>query len=467
MGCLPMKQKGGKTFPDAIIIIFIMSIVAAILTYILPSGKYKRKTIEGIHEIIPNSFHSTTKNPTSIIDFITAIPQGLIESANIIFLVLIIGGAIAIIDSTGATYSGINALVDKTKGRKYLLIISIASLFGIMHQVGVSGNTVIAFIPIGIMLARAMNLDAVVGVSMVYLGNFAGGAVGTFDPAIMGVAQKIAGVPLFSGAWFRIIIFFALITVTIIYICRYTKKISMDPSKSILKDNPFPVEVVDTNYEFEKFNKKHMLTIFIFIAGIAVFLFGVFKYEWSVNELAGIFILNSIIIAVINKIKPNDFVNTFMTGVRKLTYGAIIIGIARSIIVIFKEANILDTITHIATAHMQELPTMVGALAMFAFNWLFNILVSSGSGQASIVMPIMAPIGDIIGLTRQTTVLAFKLGDGITNIITPFSGVLMSVLAIGGIPWTRWLKFAFPLVLWWTLVGAIFLIIAVLINYGL
>ena len=335
-----------------------------------------------------------------------------------------------------------------------------------MHQVGVSGNTVIAFIPIGIMLARAMNLDAVVGVSMVYLGNFAGGAVGTFDPAIMGVAQKIAGVPLFSGAWFRIIIFFALITVTIIYICRYTKKISMDPSKSILKDNPFPVEVVDTNYEFEKFNKKHMLTIFIFIAGIAVFLFGVFKYEWSVNELAGIFILNSIIIAVINKIKPNDFVNTFMTGVRKLTYGAIIIGIARSIIVIFKEANILDTITHIATAHMQELPTMVGALAMFAFNWLFNILVSSGSGQASIVMPIMAPIGDIIGLTRQTTVLAFKLGDGITNIITPFSGVLMSVLAIGGIPWTRWLKFAFPLVLWWTLVGAIFLIIAVLINYG-
>ena len=115
---------------------------------------------------------------------------------------------------------------------------------------------------------------------------------------------------------------------------------------------------------------------------------------------------------------------------------------------------------------MQELPTMVGALAMFAFNWLFNILVSSGSGQASIVMPIMAPIGDIIGLTRQTTVLAFKLGDGITNIITPFSGVLMSVLAIGGIPWTRWLKFAFPLVLWWTLVGAIFLIIAVLINYG-
>ena len=157
-------------------------------------------------------------------DFFTAIPQGLIEGADIVFLVLIIGGAIAIIDSTGATYSGINALVAKTKGRKYLLIISIALLFGVMHQVGISGNTVIAFIPVGIMLARAMELDAIVGVSIVYLGNFAGGAVGTFDPAIMGVAQKIARVPLFSGAWFRIIIFGVLIIVTILYICRYVKK---------------------------------------------------------------------------------------------------------------------------------------------------------------------------------------------------------------------------------------------------
>lgn len=173
-----MKKKGEKSFPDAIIIIFVMSIIAAILTYILPSGEYKRKTIDGINEILPNSFHPTEKNPTSLMDFFTAIPQGLIEGADIVFLVLIIGGAIAIIDSTGATYSGINALVAKTKGRKYLLIISIALLFGVMHQVGISGNTVIAFIPVGIMLARAMELDAIVGVSIVYLGNFAGGAVG-------------------------------------------------------------------------------------------------------------------------------------------------------------------------------------------------------------------------------------------------------------------------------------------------
>lgn len=461
-----MKQKNGNKFPDAIVIIFTMSIIAALLTYILPSGEYKRKSVGKIKEIIPDSFHATPKHPAGIMDFFTAIPHGLVESADIIFLVLIIGGAIAIIDSTGATYSGIQTLVEKTKGNQYLLIITIALLFGIMHQVGVSGNTVIAFIPIGIMLAKALKLDAVVGVAMVYLGNFAGGAVGTFDPAIMGVAQRIAGVPLFSGAWYRIIIFIALIIVTIIYICWYTRKISLDPSKSILKDNPFPVINEDSIQNYEKFNKKHFLIIMIFIGSIGVFLYGVFHYKWSVKELSAIFIIAAILVAFVERISPNDFIKIFMEGVRKLAYGAIIIGVARSIIVIFKDAHVLDTITHAATAHMQDLPTTIGALAMFAFNWFFNILVSSGSGQASIVMPIMSPIGDMIGLTRQTTVLAFKLGDGITNIITPFSGVLMSVLAIGGIPWTKWLRFAFPLVLWWTLVGTIFLIIAVFINYG-
>lgn len=240
----------------------------------------------------------------------------------------------------------------------------------------------------------------------------------------------------------------------------------MDPSKSILKDNPFPVINEDSIQNYEKFNKKHFLIIMIFIGSIGVFLYGVFHYKWSVKELSAIFIIAAILVAFVERISPNDFIKIFMEGVRKLAYGAIIIGVARSIIVIFKDAHVLDTITHAATAHMQDLPTTIGALSMFAFNWFFNILVSSGSGQASIVMPIMSPIGDMLGLTRQTTVLAFKLGDGITNIITPFSGVLMSVLAIGGIPWTKWLRFAFPLVLWWTLVGTIFLIIAVFINYG-
>ncbi|EIK0255712.1 YfcC family protein [Staphylococcus pseudintermedius] len=461
-----MKQKNDKQFPDAIIIIFTMSVLAALLTYILPSGEYKRKSVGKIKEIIPDSFHVTPKHPTGIMDFFTAIPQGLVESADIIFLVLIIGGAVAIIDSTGATYSGIQTLVEKTKGNQYLLIITITLLFGVMHQLGVSGNTVIAFIPIGIMLAKTLKLDAIVGVAIVYLGNFAGGAVGTFDPAIMGVAQRIAGVPLFSGAWYRIIIFIALIIVTMIYICWYTHKINLDPSKSILKDNPFPVINKDSIQNYEKFNMQHFLIIMVFIGAIGVFLYGVFHYKWSVKELSAIFIIASILVAFVERITPNDFIKTFMEGVRKLAYGAIIIGVARSIIVIFKDAHVLDTITHAATVHIQDFPTTIGALAMFAFNWFFNILVSSGSGQASIVMPIMSPIGDMIGLTRQTTVLAFKLGDGITNIITPFSGVLMSVLAIGGIPWTKWLRFAFPLVLWWTLVGTIFLIIAVFINYG-
>src|SRR5699024_2014522 len=211
-------------------------------------------------------------------------------------LVLVIGGVIAVFDATGATFSGINALVEKTKNKKYILIISVLTVFGLLHQVGVAGNTVIAFIPIGIMLARALKLDAIAGIAIVYLGNYAGGATGTLDPMIMGVAQKIAELPLFSGAWFRFIIFIALLFVTIIYVCLYVRKISRDPSRSIIKDDPFPSQV-EHNEEISAFTTKHKIIASVFLVFIGIFLFGVFKYDWSTVELAGIFMMMAITVA--------------------------------------------------------------------------------------------------------------------------------------------------------------------------
>ena len=462
-------EKGLKkkkfNFPDAYVIIFAISFIAAIATYIIPAGNYETEEIDGLTTVVPDSYSTVASTPTTLMDFFTAIPNGLIETADIVFLVLVIGGVIAVFDATGATFSGINALVDKTKNKKYLLIISILTLFGIIHQVGVAGNTVIAFIPIGIMLARALKLDAIAGIAMIYLGNYAGGAVGTLDPAIMGVAQKVAGLPLFSGAWYRFIIFLALLIVTVIYVSLYIRKISRDPSKSIISDNPFPAEV-ETGADSGSFTARHKIIVSVFFVFIGIFLFGVFKFDWGINELAGIFLMMGIVVALIQQMSPNIFVAEFMKGVKKLAYGALIIGIARSIIVILENGNILDTIVHGVIAPLQSMSGMAGAQAMFVFNLLFNLIISSGSGQAAIVMPLMTPMSDILDITRQTTVLAFKLGDGITNIITPASGVLMAVLAVGGVPWSKWIRFVYPLVLLWTAVGAIFLAIAVWMDYG-
>ena len=459
------KNKRKIAMPDAYIIIFVISLIAAIATYIIPSGAYETEEKGDLTTVVPNSYALTDASPTGLMDFFTAIPTGLIETADIVFLVLVIGGIIAIFDSTGATFAGVNALVEKTKGRKYLLIVAVLTIFGLINAVGVSGNAIIAFIPIGIMLARSLNLDAIAGVSMVYLGAYASGTVTPLDPAIMSVAQGAAELPLFSGAGYRFIIFFVMLIVTAIYVCLYARKISNDPSKSLIADNPFPAQA-ESDMKIGKFTTRHKIIVSVFFVFIGIFLYGVFNFDWSIKELAGIFIMMGIVVAIIERMTPNEFVAEFMVGVRKLAYGAVIIGVARSIIVILEDGQIIDTIVHAVVEPMQGLPAILSAEAMFVFNLFFNLVISSGSGQAAIVMPLMTPIADMLEFTRQSAVLAFKLGDGITNVITPASGVLMAVLAIGGVSWLKWVKFVFPLVLMWTAVGAVSVALAVIMNYG-
>lgn len=459
------KSRIKIAMPDAYVIIFVISLIAAVATYIIPSGAYETEQKGDLTTVVAGSYSPTEATPTTLIDFFTAIPQGLTETAEIVFLVLIIGGVISVFDSTGATFSGINALVEKTKGRKYLLIIAVLTIFGMINAVGVSGNAIIAFIPIGIMLARSLKLDAIAGVAMVYLGAYASGTVTPLDPAIMSVAQGAAELPLFSGAGYRFVIFFAMLIATAIYVSLYVRKISKDPSKSLLAGNPFPAEE-SSKMKIGPFTNKHKVIISVFFVGIGFFLYGVFNLDWSTSELTAIFIMMGIVVAVIQKMSPNEFVAEFMNGVRKLAYGAVIIGVARSIIVILENGQITDTIVHAIVEPMQGLPAILSALAMFVFNLFFNLVISSGSGQAAIVMPLMTPIADMLEFTRQSAVLAFKLGDGITNVITPASGVLMAVLAIGGVSWTKWVRFVFPLVLIWTGIGAVSIVIAVLMDYG-
>ncbi|MFD1065608.1 YfcC family protein [Oceanobacillus locisalsi] len=455
--------------PDAFIIIFGISVLAAIATYIIPAGMYEREEVGDITQAVPGSFRFVDSSPASLMDLFLAIQQGMIESGNIIFLIFMIGGTVAILESTGAIDAGINTLIRKTRGNKTLLIAVVSAIFGIICTVGVASNAVIAFIPIGIGLARAMKLDAIAGVAIVYLGYYVGNTAGVLEPTILGIAQTIAELPLFSGLLLRLAVFIALLAVTIIYVCRYVNKISRDPSQSLMADNPFmdnPSAEVNGEHSNDTFTKKHIVIILIFFSFIGIFLYGALNLGWSIDELSAIFIMMGVTVAIVDKITPNEFMRRFMNGARSITYGALVVGIARAVIVVMEDGRILDTIVHGALIPLESLPVILGAQALYLFNLLFNLLVTSGSGQASIVMPLMVPLVDMLDITRQTGVLALKLGDGITNIITPTSGVLMAVLAIGKVSWTKWVRFVFPLVLWWTAVGAVFMGIAVMINYG-
>ncbi|PID23224.1 hypothetical protein CSV61_01890 [Sporosarcina sp. P3] len=467
------KKRLKFTMPDAYIIIFSIIALAAIATYLIPAGSYERETVDDITKVVPNSYTAQESNPANLLDLFTSIQLGMVETANIIFLIFIIGGIIAVIESTGAIDSGLNKLIDKTKGRYIILITTVSAMFGILASMGVVANAVIAFIPIGIGLARSLKLDAITGVAMIYLGYYSGMIAGVFDPTILGFAQTIAELPLFSGIVLRIFVFIALITITIIYTNRYARKIRNNPEKSIMAGKPFGnhQQVSDEVGELQedrvtKFTTTQKLVILAFVGSLVFFVYGAFTKQWGINELAGIFIMMGVIVAIIARINPNNFVKIFISGAQSIAYGALVAGLARGVVIVMENGHILDTIVNMVLVPLESTTLLIGALLLFVFNMGFNLLVTAGDAQAAIVMPIMVPIVDILGMTRQTGVLTFKLGDGFTNIIAPTSGVLMAVLAIGGVKWTQWIRFAIPLLLMWIVVGVIAITYAVLTGYG-
>ncbi|WP_281183685.1 YfcC family protein [Staphylococcus schleiferi] len=451
--------------PNTFVILFGLLLIVWLLSFLIPSGEFARKGAK--KEVVANSFEYINQVRLNILDLFMAIPKGMVVTADLIFLVLIMGGAVAVIEKQGTFNAAVSKLVDKTGGNKYVLIITISILFGIIHGFGVSANAVIAFIPLGIILAQKLKLDAIAGVAIVYLGYYVGAVAPIFDPIALGVAQTIAKLPIFSGVMMRVYIFITIMIVTLIYLCRYVNKISKNPDDSFMGEEKFSSEIMANDAEKEiPFNLKHQLIVLCFFLTIGLFVYGSLQRGWGIQQLSALFLIDGILTAIIGRIKTNEFVSTFMEGAKNILFGALVIGFARGVTVIMEDGKFIDTIVHAVFVPLSHLSPILGAVAMFLFNLIFNLILPSGSGQAAVVMPLMTPLSDVIDVTRQTAVIAFKMGDGITNMITPVSGTLMAVLAVGGVPFGKWFKFAFPLVIYWSIIAIIFVVIAVMTNYG-
>lgn len=463
------KKKKKIEMPDVFVILFSFLVIAFISTYIIPAGTYERVEVGGITQVDPDSFQYVDSEPLTIMDLFLSIVEGLSSSANMIFLILIVGGTLALIESSGALNAGISSLIRLTKGNYLLLIVSFSTIFALLSTLGVGANIVIAFVPIGILIARSLKLDPVVAVSIVFLGSYAGWAGGVFDPIVTVFAQTIAELPVFSGLMFRVIIFLIFVAVTILYICMYAKKIRKDPSKSLMGAD-YLAQMSEYNGKDEvttmEFTAKQKIIIVLFLAFLGFYLYGAFQFNWGVNELAAIFIMLGISVAIVSRISPNQFVAVFMKGCRQIVYGALVVGVARAVIIILENGKIIDTIVSSTTSTLELFSPYVSLQLLYVFNLLFNSIITSGTGQAAIVMPIMVPIVDMLDFTRQVGFITFKLGDAITNIVTPLSGTLMACLAIAKVSYGKWLKFIFPLFIIWTLAGAILLFIAAAVQYG-
>lgn len=461
-----MKKK--FVFPNTYVIIILMMIVAVLLTWIIPSGEFERVKDEVSKQsiIIPGTFKYIENNPISFFQIPVYIMKGLAKASDIVFLVIIVGGAFNIIIETGMFQSFAGRLTKVFSNKEVLIIPAFSTIFALAcTTMGV--NTFIGFAPIAVIIARSIGYDAIVGVSMVALGGAIGFSTGTFNPFTTGVAQSIAGLPIFSGVGYRFICLVAFLIVTNIYIIWYAKKVKANPEASVvyeMEQENKKVEVSEKQHD--KIEGRHYLVLLIVIACFVLLVYGSQNWKWKLQENAAMFLWMGVLSGFAYGFGPSKIAEEFTKGAKKLVYGALMIGMANGISLILADGKILDTTVQYLGGLLVVLPSHAQAAGMFLMQLLINGLITSGSGQAAATMPIMLPVADIIGMTKQTAVLAFNFGDGLSNYILPTSSALMGFIAMVGISYSNWMKFMWKLFLIWTVVGAVLVIVANSINYG-
>ena len=461
-----MKKK--FVFPNTYVIIILMMIVAVLLTWIIPSGEFERVKDEVSKQsiIIPGTFKYIENNPISLFKIPVYIMKGLAKASDIVFLVIIVGGAFNIIIETGMFQSFAGRLTKIFSNKEVLIIPAFSTIFALAcTTMGV--NTFIGFAPIAVIIARSIGYDAIVGVSMVALGGAIGFSTGTFNPFTTGVAQSLAGLPIFSGLGYRFVCLVVFLVVTNIYIIWYAKKIKAKPEASVvyeMEQENKKIEVSEKQHD--KIEGRHYLVLLIVIACFVFLVYGSQNWKWKLQENAAMFIWMGVLSGFAYGFGPSKIAEEFTKGAKKLVYGALMIGMANGISLILTDGKILDTTVQYLGGLLVTLPSYLQAAGMFLMQLLINGLITSGSGQAAATMPIMLPVADIIGITKQTTVLAFNFGDGLSNYILPTSSALMGFIAMVGISYSNWMKFMWRLFLIWIVVGTILVIVANSINYG-
>ncbi len=470
--------------PHVFVLLAGVILFSSLLTYFVPSGHYDRqKKVVGSltrNVVVPGSFKETAKHfslrglilgdaadgkasPVSIVQFLSSIPRGMQEAADIIFFIFIIGGVFGILQRSGMIVAVLHKLLDKFGHSAPLLTVIIMTAVAIGGSTLGMGEEFIPLVPVFLLVSKELGYDRIYGLAIVMLAADVGFAAATTNPFTVNIAQGIAELPLNSALGFRAIFLFFILATTITYVLRYGAKLKKDPGNSIMAGDPFDI----SGYKDEKVpltsGRKWILITAILI--FAFILFAVQNYGWWLNEMAGGFIFMGIMTIVISRMKINVAMDAFVKGMEEMVVAALVVGFARGIQVVLVDGQILDTVIHAAASSLQHFHSIFAAQGMLVFQTILNFFIPSGSGQAAVTMPLMAPLSDVLGLSRQTAVFAFTCGDGFSNSIIPTSGVLMAMLSLAKIPLEKWWKFVMPLFLMLIGWSALFLSISVYIHH--
>ncbi|MGP5019223.1 YfcC family protein [Vreelandella alkaliphila] len=437
----PASGKWYKQIPDPMVLIFFILVAAYLMTFIVPAGEFERQTVDGRTTVIPESFmYLSDVANLHFFKIFVAIPQGLINASQYLFIVFIAGGLFHILQRTGALENAIGVAVHRVGAENSIksrnLIIAAGTFIYGFFGVAVGFENNIALVPIGVLIASAIGCSRLVGVVMAVGGIGIGFALSPINPYTVGVAQGIGELPTFSGWWLRTLMVVACLATLTLFICRYVVKMDYHD------DNPAELTKRLEDYTL---TRQNIITLAIFIAGLIIMLIGVFTRGWYINEIAAMFLLMAIVIGLTNGLGANALVRQMMEGASSVTAGALVIGVAASIQVILKDAQIIDTIVNSLSSLVGDMPTAVAAVASSVIQGVINLFIPGGSGQALVTMPILIPLADLIGMSRQLMITSFQVGDGLTNLIVPTSGGTLAMLALGRVSYAQWLRVITPL----------------------
>ncbi|MGY2131898.1 YfcC family protein [Hymenobacter sp. HD11105] len=441
-------------FPHPLVLLMGFIVLAMALSYVLPAGVFERRldAVTGREVVVPGSYHQVAATPVSPLDAIVSIPRGLQEAASVIFFVFLTGGAFTVIDHTGALRRGVDWLLVRFRGREALVIPLISLLFATMGALENMQEEIIPLVPVLLVLMRRLGYPVLTAAAVSLGAAAVGAAFSPLNPFQVGIAQKLAQLPLLSGAGFRLVFLAAALVLWIGGTMRYAARHRITPEA-------VQPEIVASGAG------RHGLVLLLLLLTFAVFVYGVLNLGWEFEQMGALFFALGVVAGLVGGLGLTGTAESFIAGFRDLAFSALLIGFARAIFVVLEQGQIVDTIVQGLSAPLAELPVTLSALGMMAVHSALHLPVPSVSGQAVLTMPILTPLSDLLGLSRQVTVLAYQYGAGLCELITPTNGALMAIVAACGVRFDAWWKFVLPLYL--LLVGLAGLAIIVGIAVGL
>lgn len=469
-------------FPHVFTLLFYVTCVCAALTWVVPSGSFARNEVtlsNGMTRnlVVPGSFETVPKHvdlgaaflggdvpeghaaPASVLDLLASVPRGLEEAADIIFFIFVIGAAFGILQRTGVIVASLHALLERYRAAGPVVVVILMVLMGIGGSTLGMGEEFIPLVPVFLMLSRELGYDRVFGVAVVNVAAMIGFAAATTNPFTVAIAQSIAELPIAGGLGFRMLFFVVCMSLGVRHVLAYGIRVHTHPETSLVADLPDRSAVHEG--DLPAFTRAHAAILAASFLGFAGIMACIQLRGWWMAEMGGGFLGIGLVAAAIARLSPRETTEAAVHGLQEMVVAALVVGVARAIVVVLEGGMILDTLVHVAAGLLEGLPPMISAQGMLLFQTSFNVFVPSGSGQAAVTMPLMAPLADLVGVSREAAVFAFQCGDGMSNMIIPTSGTLMAMLLMADVPYERWLRFAGPLFLQLLVASGIFLGLAV------